>query len=51
MWWYTGPMNQVPGMDFTGMAHGPNSAPLYLLIACALLVAAYAGRRRKLAYA
>lgn len=51
LWWYLGPMNRIPGLDFTGMARSPLSAPFYLLATVALLMAAYTGRRGKLGYA
>lgn len=51
LWWYTGPMNHVPGPDFTGMAPTRFGTPAYLLAALVLLTAAYFGRRRKLGYA
>jgi hypothetical protein len=51
LWWYVGPMNRIPGLDFTGMAHSALGAPFYLLVTLALLMAAYAGRRSKLGYA
>jgi hypothetical protein len=50
MWWYVGPMNHTPGLDFMGMARAGITTPLYLLAALALLIAAYAGRRSKLGY-
>jgi len=51
LWWYVGPMNHVPGLDFTGMAPAQFSTPIYLLATVALLMAAYAGRRSQLGYA
>ena len=46
MWWYVGPMNHTPGVDFV------SSAPaFYLLAALCLVTAAYFGRRRQLGYA
>jgi len=51
LWWYVGPMNHTPGLDFTGMARTPFSTPFYLLATLALLMAAYVGRRGKLGYA
>ena len=50
MWWYVGPMNHTPGLDFMGMAPARFATPFYLLAALALLVAAYFGRRSKLGY-
>jgi len=51
LWWYVGPMNHTPGLDFTGMAHSSVSTPFYLLATLVLLTAAYFGRRTKLGYA
>jgi hypothetical protein len=51
LWWYVGPMNHAPGLDFTGAARTLFSTPLYLLATVALLTAAYIGRRGKLGYA
>ena len=51
LWWYVGPMNHIPGLDFTGMARSPFGTPFYLLATIALLIAAYTGRRAKLGYA
>lgn len=51
LWWYAGPMNHTPGLDFTGMARLPLSTLFYLLATLALWMAAYVGRRGKLGYA
>jgi hypothetical protein len=51
LWWYVGPMNHIPGLDFMGMARAPFSTQFYLLATLALLMAAYMGRRAKLGYA
>lgn len=51
LWWYVGPMNHTPGLDFMGMARTSFSTPFYLLATLALLMAAYFGRRGKLGYA
>jgi hypothetical protein len=51
LWWYVGPMNHTPGLDFMGMAPTPFGTPLYLLATLALLMVAYFGRRGKLGYA
>jgi len=51
LWWYAGPMNHAPGLDFMGMAPARFGTPFYLLAALGLLMAAYAGRRGKLGYA
>jgi len=42
--WYSGPLNQVPGLDFTGGANGRFTveyARVYVLLAAGLLVAAF----------
>jgi len=44
LWWYTGPMNHAPGLDFIAI-------PAYGIAGVALVYAAYIGRRRKLAFA
>jgi hypothetical protein len=51
VWWYIGPAHQSPGFDFMGTSPASQSPMLYLLIAAALLAAAYWGRRIRLAYA
>jgi len=51
LWWYVGPMNHIPGLDFIGMARSQFSTQFYLLATMALLMAAYLGRRAKLGYA
>lgn len=51
LWWYVGPMNHVPGLDFMGMAAARFATPFYILATLGLLTAAYAGRRSKLGYA
>ena len=51
MWWYVGPMNQVPALDFTGASGdgAPPAMPLrYLALAAVLLTLAVVGRRRQL---
>jgi hypothetical protein len=49
--WYVGPMNRVPGLDFTGSSSGSNSvrdAVLYLCVAAILLGAAFFRRAGQL---
>lgn len=49
--WYTGPLNHVPGVDFTGGANGPHTAVYacgYLILTALLLAAAFFGRWRQL---
>jgi hypothetical protein len=51
MLWYVGPLNRVPGLDFTGSADGALVAwyaCLYFMIAAGMLAAAFAGRARQL---
>jgi hypothetical protein len=50
LWWYTGPLNSLAGMDFMG-AHTDGLWPVYLALALALLVVAVVGRWRQLRYA
>jgi hypothetical protein len=51
VWWYIGPAHHMPGLDFLGTAADSARAPRYFLMAAALVLAAYLGRRAKLAYA
>jgi len=51
LWWYAGPMNHAPGLDFMGMAPARLGTLFYLVATLTLLMAAYAGRRGKLGYA
>lgn len=49
--WYIGPLNRVPGLDFTGGGSGPLAgrfAWLYLAVSATLLAAALARRARQL---
>lgn len=49
--WYVGPMNHTPGLDFTGAASGSRAIPyalIYLALAAAFLVSAFAIRSRQL---
>jgi hypothetical protein len=49
--WYIGPLNRVPGFDFTGAANDPHTfkyACLYLVLTSALLASALFGRRWQL---
>jgi len=51
MWWYVGPMNQVPALDFTGasgIAASPAMPLRYLGLTVILLVLSVIGRRRQL---
>jgi hypothetical protein len=51
IWWYVGPANATPGLDFTG-ATPHSTAPLtYLAATAILLTACFIGRRSQLAYA
>jgi hypothetical protein len=52
--WYIGPLNQVPGFDFTGGANGRHTVEygcIYLALTTALLAIACFGRRRQLRHA
>ena len=51
VWWYMGPMHQVPGLDFMGTTRASSSPVPYALAALALLAASYWGRRTRLGYA
>jgi hypothetical protein len=49
--WYSGPLNGIPGLDFTGGANGRHTVEygcVYLALAAALLAAAFFGRGRQL---
>jgi hypothetical protein len=50
LWWYAGPMSHVPGLDFINPASASGAHQFYSVLVCGLLIAAYLGRRRKLAY-
>jgi hypothetical protein len=49
IWWYVGPMNHIPGVDFTGGSSTPATGAWYFVLAAACLLAADAGRRRQMA--
>ena len=51
VWWYIGPANHVPGLDFMGTSPASSQPAQYLVLTLFLLTAVYVGRRRKLAYA
>jgi hypothetical protein len=51
VWWYVGPGHQLPGLDFLGASPVSARAHFFLFLTAALVVAAYLGRRVKLAYA
>jgi len=49
--WYMGPLNRIPGFDFTGGANGPDTvkyACLYLVLTSVLLASAIFSRRWQL---
>jgi hypothetical protein len=49
--WYVGPMNRIPGLDFTGTASGTHTiryALIYLALSAAFLISAYVIRARQL---
>ncbi|HEY6271315.1 MAG TPA: hypothetical protein VIX19_04900 [Terriglobales bacterium] len=51
VWWYVGPGNHVPYIDFMGTVASSGRPGFYFVLTAALLLAAYAGRRARLAYA
>lgn len=51
VWWYVGPLHQLPSLDFVGGSQASSSPGLYLTMAAALLLASCLGRRRQVAYA
>jgi hypothetical protein len=51
VWWYVGPLNHTPSLDFIGVTMDSSSAGLYLSLAAGLLLASCLGRRRQVAYA
>ena len=51
VWWYVGPANHIPGMDFMGTTPASSQATTYLFFTAILLGACYFGRRVRLAYA
>jgi hypothetical protein len=51
IWWYIGPAHHNPGLDFLGTTPDSARVTLYFAMTAALVVAAYLGRRAKLAYA
>jgi hypothetical protein len=51
VWWYIGPANHVPAMDFMGTTPLSSQPGWYFLLTALLLIACYVGRRSKLAYA
>ncbi len=51
LWWYVGPAHHTSGLDFMGTTGASSSPVLYSIAALVLLVAAYGGRRTRMAYA
>ena len=51
VWWYIGPMHQIPGLDFMGTTAASSSPAVYSTAAALLLMAAYWRRRQSLGYA
>ena len=52
-WWYVGPLNRIPGFDFTGNANGTHTASyaaLYFALALTLIILAVPGRRLQIAH-
>ena len=50
-WWYMGPANHAPGLDFMGVSAASSQPLTYALSAIALLSVAYWRRRSQLGYA
>ena len=50
VWWYIGPLNHTPGLDFVGTTATVINAATFLAGAVMLLAAAFVGRRRSLGY-
>jgi hypothetical protein len=51
VWWYLGPANHTPGLDFMGTTPASSNAALYFSVAASLLAVSYWGRRVRLGYA
>ncbi len=51
VWWYVGPLHQIPSLDFMGGSRASSSPGLYLSLATGLLLMSCLGRRRQVAYA
>jgi hypothetical protein len=51
VWWYVGPLHQMPSLDFVGGTRASSSPGLYLTLTAGLLLVASFGRRRQVAYA
>ena len=51
VWWYLGPLNHAPGFDFVGSVPASNRPVSYLASSVILVLAAYCGRRVRMAYA
>ena len=50
VWWYVGPLHQLPSLDFVGGSRASSSPGLYLILVASLLLASCLGRRRQVAY-
>jgi len=51
VWWYIGPANRTPGLDFMGTTAASSKPTFYFLFGLGLVVASYFGRRLRVAYA
>lgn len=51
VWWYVGPAQHTPGLDFMGTAPASSSPTTYALAAVVLVALSYWGRRARLGYA
>lgn len=47
IWWYIGPLNRVPGLDFTGTSSPDGTFSIYFLLAGACLGIGFIGRQRQ----
>ncbi|MFI5174087.1 MAG: hypothetical protein ACHQKY_04465 [Terriglobia bacterium] len=44
LWWYVGPLNRVPSLDFMGISPGAGHPLMYVLMTTVLLAASFLGR-------
>jgi hypothetical protein len=50
VWWYIGPANQTPGLDFMGVSSASSTPGIYAVATVLLVAVAYYGRRAHMAY-
>jgi hypothetical protein len=48
VWWYVGPLNNTPALDFTGTSSTWGTTAGYILLTVACIAVGYAGRRRQM---